>query len=79
MKILFYGRLGDLVGREMEVEAGPCTVSELRRALADTHPDAAPDLARNSVRACVADVIVGEEFELDSAAVVEFFPPLSGG
>jgi molybdopterin converting factor small subunit len=81
VKILFYGRLGDMVGRETEVEvpSGTCTVADLRQVLARLHPEASGDLTKPSLRACVADCVVGEDFPVADAALVEFFPPLSGG
>jgi molybdopterin converting factor small subunit len=70
-----------MIGREVEFEppqAG-CTVAGLRELLARRYPNAAPDLSKPSLRACVGDTIVGEQFPVDGAAKVEFFPPLSGG
>lgn len=81
MKILFFGKLGDLVGREIDIDspADGCTVSELRKLLARRYPEAETDLARPSLRACVDDTVVGEQFRVGPGAQVEFFPPLSGG
>jgi molybdopterin converting factor small subunit len=41
-------------------------------------PDASDDIRERS-RACVADMIVGDQHQLAEAETVEFFPPLSGG
>lgn len=81
MKILFYGRLGDIVGRTTEVEVPPggCTVADLRQVLAQLYPHASEDLSRPLLRACVGDRIVAEDFPISGAATVEFFPPVSGG
>ena len=81
MKILFYGRVGDMVGREARVErpSEPATVRELRRVLAEMHPHASEELMKPSLRACVGDTLVGEDFRVADAETVEFFPPLSGG
>lgn len=80
MKIRFYGRLGELVGREIDVDiAGEgMSVAALRERLAAQFPAASADIGRRS-RACVADAIVGEGHLLAAGDTVEFFPPLSGG
>jgi molybdopterin converting factor small subunit len=80
LKIKFYGKLGAQLGEEVEIEppAGTETISELRGALSDLYPEASPDL-RGRSRTCVGDTIVGDDYRLSGADVVEFFPPLSGG
>ena len=80
MKIRFYGKLGEQLGAEVDVDppAGTETVADLRSVLAGMFPDASIDLPQMS-RACIADAIVGEDRELVGAELVEFFPPLSGG
>lgn len=80
MKIRFYGKLGERLGAEIDVDppAGTDTVDQLRDLLADMFPDASRDL-REGTRACVADSIVGEHFRLAGSETVEFLPPLSGG
>lgn len=81
MRIRFYGRLAEAIGREIEVDAATAgeTVGALREALADLHPEAATELRRTALRACIDDTIVSEDRPLAGAAIVEFFPPLSGG
>lgn len=81
LKISFYGSLGDCIGRQAELElpSEGCTVAELRKRLAATYPDAKTEFARPSLRACVDDMIVGEDHRIRSGQSVEFFPPLSGG
>ena len=80
MKVVCYGQLGELVGRETEVAAaGACTVAELRVLLANLYPEAAEELRRPSLRACVGDTLVDEAFRVEGDATVELFPPLSGG
>jgi len=81
LKIGFYGRLAESIGREAELQVpdGGCTVAELRRLLGEQHPHAAAELSRPSVRASVADSIVGEDHRVGPGDAVEFFPPLSGG
>ena len=81
MDILFFGKLGDRIGREVSIEPPPgvCTVRELRALLASLHPAAEADLTSPSLRACVGDEIVAEDFHVGAERSVEFFPPLSGG
>ena len=80
-KIEFCGSLGELVGREVEVDLPPagCTVAELRQLLCDRYPHAAADLARPSVRACVDQDIALEARHVRPGQEIAFFPPLSGG
>jgi molybdopterin converting factor small subunit len=80
VKIRFYGELGQKLGAEIDVSPPPGTdtVVELRNVLAEMFPDASTDLKLRS-RACIADTIVGEGYELAGTEMVEFFPPLSGG
>lgn len=81
MRVQFFGRLGDAIGREaaVDVPAEGCSVAELRARLAEAFPHVAKDLRRPSIRACVDDQVVGEAFHVGRDATVEFFPPLSGG
>ena len=80
LRISFFGKLRDSLGAEREVAAEEGeTVARLRARLAGLHPEAAQDLLSPSVRACVADAIVGEDFPLAGQDRIEFFPPLSGG
>ena len=80
MKIRFYGKLGEKLGAEIDIDppTGTDTVVKLREVLAEMFPEASNDLRQRS-RACIADAIVGERHELGSTEEVEFFPPLSGG
>jgi sulfur-carrier protein len=77
MKLLFFGRLGDRIGREMDVElpAEGCAVAELRRMLSE----AAPEVASSSVRVSVDWTIVPDSFVVRPEHEVAFLPPLSGG
>lgn len=77
MRIRLYGRLGDEIGRETEVNAPDgSTVAEIRRLLAASHPAATEALARS--RACAGDRIVRDD-ERPGSDVLEFLPPVSGG
>jgi molybdopterin converting factor small subunit len=78
VKVLFYGRLADAIGRDIEIEAGGASsVAELRRRVAASHPDAADALGRS--RAVIASAMVGDEHVIAAADQVEFLPPVSGG
>ncbi len=81
MNILFFGKLGERIGREISIDPPPTgfTVRELRGLLASLYPDSAADLTSPSLRACVDDAIVAEDFDVGAGRKVEFFPPLSGG
>lgn len=77
MKILFFGRLGETIGREIEVDlpAGGCTVAALRERLAKDHRG----LAAANVRACIDRAVVAETARILPGQEVAFVPPLSGG
>jgi molybdopterin converting factor small subunit len=79
VEAMFYGKLAERIGRAVELECGCATVAGLREALANRFPDARAELLRPSLRACVGDDLVGDDFVLEGVALVEFFPPLSGG
>ena len=79
MKVLFYGRLADVLGSELDVPVSQeCSIAELRDRIADQHPAAAA-LQNTRVRACIDDTIVPESHRVAPGAHVEFFPPVSGG
>ena len=78
MKVLFYGRLADAIGREIEVAApGGCSVGDVRRRVAASHVAAAAELDRS--RTLIADRLVGDDQPVDEADELEFLPPVSGG
>lgn len=78
MKVLFYGRLADAIGREIEVAAPRgCSVGEVRRRVAASHGAAAAELDRS--RTLIADRLVGDDQPVDEADELEFLPPVSGG
>ena len=79
MQVMFFGRLGELIARSIELDASPETVAELRRMLAARYPDAAAELLRPSLRACIGDDMVEDAHLLAGIDAVEFLPPLSGG
>ena len=78
MRIRLYGRLGDTIGREMEVNAPDgCTVADIRQRLAAGHPRAVEVLQRS--RACLAGTIIGDDRRVRTSDEIEFLPPVSGG
>jgi sulfur-carrier protein len=81
MKIQFFGKLGDRLGREREISIPPHVqdVAALRRLLAERVPEAEVELMDPSLRACVDDLMVADDHHLEEGSEVAFFPPLSGG
>ncbi|MGZ8282223.1 MAG: MoaD/ThiS family protein [Allosphingosinicella sp.] len=81
MKVQFFGRLGERIGRETQLELPADThdVAGLRHELARLHPHARSDLLSPTLRACVDDVIVPDDAPIRADSEVAFFPPLSGG
>jgi len=81
VKLLFFGRLADRLGREILISAPPegYSIAELREIIAKEHPQAEADIRRSSVKACVGDAFVHDSFRVFEADIVEFFPPVSGG
>ena len=81
MKILFFGRLAERVGREVEFDlpAEGCSVAVLRQLLCTALPAAAEELARPSNRACIDRTVVAESAHVLPSHEVAFVPPLSGG
>ena len=80
MKVLFYGRLADTIGSELEVEAPPGrSVGELRERLIAEHPQAEQPLRSKRARTCVGDKLVGDDYRLALGDKLEFLPPVSGG
>lgn len=78
--IVLHGRLVDLLGREVSIPVpADCSVGDLRRLIADEHPEAAAAILSPRVRACVGDAIVLDDFCAGPGETVEFLPPVSGG
>lgn len=78
MRIRLYGRLGDAIGQETDVDSPEgSTVAEIRHLLVATHPSAIGPLAR--ARACMNDRLVGDDQRLSPHDILEFLPPVSGG
>ena len=81
MKIGFFGRLAERMGREIDLDSAPSdrSVADVRRRLADLYPESAGDFASRTVRACVDDAIVPDSHVVRPGQRIEFLPPLSGG
>jgi sulfur-carrier protein len=80
VKVLFYGRLAEAIGPELEMEAPTgCSVAELRDRLAAEHPQAEQILRSKRARACVDGTLVNDEYVPGAADTLEFLPPVSGG
>ena len=80
MKILLFGQLGEQLGRELDTDVPEdgCSIAALRRMLVQKDPACAP-LAGPSIRACVDQILVREDFVVRQGQEVAFVPPLSGG
>jgi molybdopterin converting factor small subunit len=80
VKVVFYGRLADVIGRQLDVTLPPgCSVSQLRDRLAAEHPAAEQVLRSQRARTCIGDTLVHDDHVLEGAETVEFLPPVSGG
>jgi len=78
LKIRFYGRLADALGRELELEGGgEASVGAIRETLVELHPGAAEALKLS--RACVRNAIADDRQMLSAQDDLEFLPPVSGG
>lgn len=80
MKVLFYGRLAEAIGPELQAGAMPgCSVAELRDRLIAEHPEIGDVLRNRRALTCVADRIVRDDYRLAADDTLEFLPPVSGG
>lgn len=80
MKIFFYGKLADAVGKEIEIPAnGVSSVGSLKRQLAVAYPAMAVPLQNGRVKALVGETFVGDDHPLAPEDEVEFLAPVSGG
>jgi len=80
MKINFYGKLADIVGRDLDFElVGQCTIGELRERLSATYPAIASPLQDKRVRACVRRAVASDDCRISPNDEVEFLAPVSGG
>jgi molybdopterin converting factor small subunit len=80
MKILFYGRLADLLGPQVDLDVSEgSSIAQVRDRLAAEQPGAAPALAGRRVLACVGGSIVRDDYVVSRGDQIEFLPPVSGG
>ena len=80
MRVLLFGRLGDLAGwRERSFEPAPASLSALKALIAGLDAALGAALDGPGVRAAVDRAIVRGEAALSAASEVAFLPPMSGG
>jgi molybdopterin synthase sulfur carrier subunit len=80
MKVLLFGRLGDLAGwRERSFEPAPISLTALKALIAAQDAALGAALEGPGVQAAVDKVIVRGETTLAAGAEVAFLPPMSGG
>lgn len=80
MRIAFYGRLGETIGREIELTGHACqTVADVRRAIAEKYPSAAAEIISPRVRAYLNDAAASEMQVIGPHDEAAFLPPVSGG
>lgn len=81
VKVVFYGRLADLMGREREapLEGAGTSVGALMRRIAESDAGFAAALAAMRVQYAVNDAIVTPDAKLMVGDEVAVLPPFSGG
>jgi molybdopterin converting factor small subunit len=80
VRVLFYGRLAETIGAELQIdEVSGCSIEVLRERLIVENPGAEQPLRSKRARACVGDSIVHDDYVLKASDTVEFMPPVSGG
>ena len=80
MRVLLFGRLGDLAGwRERSFDPAPASLSALKDVIASLDAALGEALAGPGVQAAVDRAIVRGDIALGAAAEVAFLPPMSGG
>jgi molybdopterin synthase sulfur carrier subunit len=80
MRVLLFGRLGDLAGwRERVFEPPPSSLAALRTLIAAEDPALGEAIVGPGVRAAVDKAIVKGDVPLSGEAEVAFLPPMSGG
>lgn len=80
MKIMFYGRLAEAIGPELELDQpATCSVAEIRQRLAAQYPAVAATLESRRAFACVGGSMVRDDFVVQPTSEIEFLPPVSGG
>ena len=80
MRVLLFGRLGDLAGwRDRTFAPAPVSLKALKALIAAQDATLGAALDGPGVQAAVDKVIVRGEIALAAAAEVAFLPPMSGG
>ena len=80
MRVLLFGRLGDLAGwRERDFDPPPASLSGLRSLLASLDAALGEALNGPGVQAAVDRAIVRGDVALGAGCEVAFLPPMSGG
>ena len=80
MRVLLFGRLGDLAGwRERLFDPPPQTLAELKARIAAEDAALGEALDGPGVQAAVDRALARGEAALAGAAEVAFLPPMSGG
>jgi molybdopterin synthase sulfur carrier subunit len=80
MRVLLFGRLGDLAGwRERSFDPAPTTLSALKALIASLDAALGEALSGPGVQAAVNRAIVRGDAALGANAEVAFLPPMSGG
>ena len=80
MNVVFYGRLAEEIGPEIEVGFLPgSSVAEVRKILAAKHPKVAGVLLNRRALSFVDGRQVHDDYRLAAGDTLEFLPPVSGG
>lgn len=80
MRVLLFGRLGDLAGwRERSFDPAPASLSALKSLIASLDTALGEALSGPGVQAAVDRTIVRGDVALAAGAEVAFLPPMSGG
>jgi molybdopterin synthase sulfur carrier subunit len=80
MRVLLFGRLGDLAGwRERAFDPAPASLAALKALIAAQDDALGEALNGPGVQAAVDKAIVRGECALAAGAEVAFLPPMSGG
>jgi len=80
MKVVFYGRLAEEIGAELEVSVLPgASVADVREMIAAEHPNVAGVLLSRRALSVVGERMVRDDYRLAAGDTLEFLPPVSGG
>jgi molybdopterin synthase sulfur carrier subunit len=80
MRVLLFGRLGDVAGwRERRLDPSPTSLSALKALLAGLDAALGEALNGPGVQAAVDRAIVRGDVALAAGCEVAFLPPMSGG